>query len=315
MSSASALDVGAVAERERPRLVALAYRLLGTLADAEDVVQETLLRWARLDDDERARIENPQAWLTRVAGRVGLDHLTSARARRELYVGPWLPEPLPAGAPGAGASSGVGGAHHAPGLAPTPAPDPLDAAATAEQVSTALLVVLETTTPAERVAFVLHDVFAVPFDEIAELLGRSPAATRQLATSARRRVDSARTVAVPRAEHDAVVAAFAAAAQSGDLAALVRVLDPSVTARSDGGGVVSAARKPVAGAERVARFVLGILEKQPDARVEPVATADGLAFSLHLGGTVTGVLNVGVAEGRVAELWIAMNPAKLGAWA
>ena len=156
---------------ERRRLIALAYRMLGTLEEAEDAVQETYLRWYRLTEEERAGIGNPQGWLTRVGSRVCLDVLKSARTRREQYVGEWLPEPVPAGL-----------------LGDDSAPDPVDRVTLDDTVSTALLVVLDTMTPAERVAFVLHDVFALPFPEIAEIVGRSPAAVRQLATSARRRV-------------------------------------------------------------------------------------------------------------------------------
>ena len=155
---------------ERRRLVALGYRLLGTLEEAEDAVQETYLRWYRLSEDERAAIGNPQGWLTRVASRVCLDVLKSARARREQYVGPWLPEPVPSDLL-AGLARPV---------------DPADRATLDDTVSTALLVVLDAMTPAERVAFVLHDVFGLPFGEIAEVVGRTPAAVRQLATSARR---------------------------------------------------------------------------------------------------------------------------------
>ncbi|WP_400996607.1 RNA polymerase sigma factor SigJ [Agromyces sp. GXQ0307] len=307
---------------ERRRLLALAYRMLGTTGEAEDAVQETYVRWYRMSDAERDAIANPAGWLTRVAGRVCLDLLGTARARRERYVGPWLPEPLPAGyfAAGTGAaatsaatvSAGVaGGSVTAQTDAAT---DPLDRVTLDEAVSSALLVVLEAMTPPERVSFVLHDVFAVPFPEIAEIVGRSPAAVRQLATSARRRVAAERSRQVSRAEHDAVVAAFAAATQAGDLAALTRVLDPDVTLRSDGGGLVSAARKPVFGAENVARFLLGLLAKNPTDRVEPAATTDGTGFAVLRDSVVIGVVNLNVVAGRVADLWIVMNPEKLGAW-
>lgn len=318
---------------ERRRLLALAYRMLGTTGEAEDAVQETYVRWYRMSDAERAAIANPQGWLTRVAGRVCLDMLGTARARRERYVGPWLPEPLPAGffrgsraatsgaadaaptgtsATGATASAGVAGGSV---TARTGDPvDPLDRVTLDEAVSSALLVVLEAMTPPERVSFVLHDVFAVPFPEIAEIVGRSPAAVRQLATSARRHVAQARSRQVSREEHDAVVAAFAAAAQAGDLAALTRVLDPDVTLRSDGGGLVSAARKPVLGADNVARFLLGLLEKNPSFVVEPRETTDGTGFAIRRDGAVIGVVNLNVVAGRVADLWIVMNPEKLGAW-
>src|SRR6478735_7363948 len=188
-------------EGERRALLGLCYRMLGTVADAEDAVQETYVRWLRLSDAERAAIRNPGAWLTRVAGRVCLDMLGSARARRERYVGEWLPEPVPGESP----------------IAASVALDPLDRVSLDESVSTALLVVLESLTPAERVAFVLHDVFGMPFAEIAETVGRTPDAARQLASQARRRVRERRAGAATRSEHDAVAQAFATATATGDL--------------------------------------------------------------------------------------------------
>jgi RNA polymerase sigma factor (sigma-70 family) len=280
---------------ERRRLIALAYRLLGALEEAEDAVQETYLRWYRLSEEERAGIGNPQGWLTRVASRVCLDVLKSARARREQYVGPWLPEPVPSD------------------LFDMPL-DPADRATLDDTVSTALLVVLEAMTPAERVAFVLHDVFALPFGEIAEVVGRTPAAVRQLASSARRRVASHRSAAAPVPEHDAVVRAFGAAASGGDLGALTSLLDPSVILRSDGGGAVRAALNPVAGPSNVARFLLGVLAKRPGWRLESRPTADGLGLVFAEGDTVRGVINLGVAAGVVSDVWVMLNPAKLAAW-
>jgi len=222
---------------ERRHLMSLAFRMLGTVAEAEDAVQETYIRWYRLSQAERDAIEVPRAWLTRVASRVCLNVLDSARVRRERYTGPWLPEPVP-----------VDAFPEPAGLAA----DPLERVTLDDSVSTALLVVLESMTPAERVAFVLHDVFAMPFDEIAEVAGRTSAACRQLATSARRRVQQSRSRRVPRAEHDEVVRAFAAATRNGDLAGLITVLDPRVVLHSDGGGVVRASRRPVEGRARVA---------------------------------------------------------------
>lgn len=282
---------------ERRRLIALAYRLLGTLEEAEDAVQETYLRWYRLTEEERAAIGNPQGWLTRVASRVCLDVLKSARARREQYVGEWLPEPVPAGLLRDGAT-----------------PDPADRVTLDDTVSTALLLVLDTMTPAERVAFVLHDVFALPFPEIAEIVGRSPAAVRQLATSARRRVAHDRGIVAPPAEHDAVVRAFVAAAAGGNLGTLTRLLDPSVTLRSDGGGVVSAARNPVVGPTRVARFLLGVLKKRPTWTVANGVTADGLGLTLTDGGEVRAVVNLRVIDGLITDVWMVVNPGKLTGW-
>ncbi|WP_312871314.1 sigma-70 family RNA polymerase sigma factor, partial [Streptomyces lonarensis] len=189
-------------ERERGRLTGMAHRMLGTVSEAEEAVQEAYLRWYRLDRADRERVTNPAAWLTRVTSRICLDLLGSARARRERYVGPWLPEPVPEGAfPGAG-----GGWARSVAMAPA-AEQPPDRVVVDEEVGTALLVVMESMTPAERVVFVLHDVFAVPFAEIALAVGRTPAATRQLARSARARLGSARRAPADRAEHARVVAA------------------------------------------------------------------------------------------------------------
>lgn len=300
-------DLAGVFE-ERRRLLAIGYRMLGTLAEAEDAVQETYVRWYRMTDAERAAVRNPAGWLTRVMGRVCLDVLGSARARRERYVGEWLPEPVPADL-----FAGVPGAT-APALPPGGG-DPLDRVTLDEEVSTALLVVMESMTPAERVAFVLHDVFAVPFDEVAAAVGRTPAAVRQLATSARRRVRERGAVpAGGTREHDAVLAAFVAACAGGDIDALTALLDPSVTLRSDGGGLVSAARRPVLGVEHVARFVLGVLRKQATATLVPRRTGDGLAFALVAEDGVRGVVNARVLDGRIVDLWLQVNPEKLGAW-
>ncbi|WP_447644208.1 RNA polymerase sigma factor SigJ [Nocardioides zeae] len=287
--------------QERRRLLALAYRMTGTLADAEDVVQETYVRWYRLEDPERAAVTNPAGWLTRVASRVALDQLTSARARRERYVGEWLPEPVPADL--------------FSGTAPAPAPDPADRVTLDDTVSTALLVVLEAMTPAERVAFVLHDVFAVPYDEVAAVVGRSAAATRQLATSARRHVREQRSTVVVPQDHDAVVRAFVAAAGRGDLEGLLRALAPDVVLRSDGGGLVSAARRPVHGADRVLRFLLGVRTKQPAMVLEEVATADGVGFRMTVDGRVHGLASFRVEAGRIVDVWLCVNPEKLRAWA
>ncbi|RIQ37417.1 sigma-70 family RNA polymerase sigma factor, partial [Jiangella rhizosphaerae] len=172
---------------ERRQLINVAYRLLGSLADAEDVVQETYARWYAMSTEQRDAIDSPAAWLTTVASRICLDLLRSARARRERYVGEWIPEPLPDRSEWISAPAGGEG---------DPA-DPADRVTLDESISMAFLVVLESMTPAERVAFVLHDVFGYPFAEVARIVGRTPAACRQLASSARRRLRSARTPARP----------------------------------------------------------------------------------------------------------------------
>ena len=285
----------------RGDLMRVAFRMLGTVADAEDAVQEASVRWLRLTSAQRSEIVNPAAWLTRTTSRICLDALDTARARRERYVGEWLPEPIPGG------SALVGGSGRT-------AEDPLDRLTLDESVNTALLVVLESLSPAERVSFVLHDVFGMPFDEIAETVGRSSDAVRQLASQARRHVRERRARPVDRVEHDAVAAAFAAACVSGDLDALVRILDADVVLRADSDGKRSAARRPVVGADRVARFMLGLPRLQPTSVIEPVVTADGLSFLSRTDGEVDAVFSLGVSDGRVTDVWVSRNPEKLRLW-
>src|SRR6201995_3101115 len=202
---------------ERRQLVNLAYRLLGSLAEAEDAVQETYARWYALSRRQQDAIENPGAWLTTVASRICLDLLRSARARRERYVGEWIPEPLPE--PGEWTSSGMGS---------LPA-DPADRVTLDESVSMAFLVVLDAMTPAERVAFVLHDIFGYPFPEVAQITGRTPAGGRQLASHARRRVQESQLPSAPRAQRASVVRDFKQAWEAKDIKALVGLLDPDAT--------------------------------------------------------------------------------------
>lgn len=289
---------------ERRRLLAIGYRMLGTLAEAEDAVQETSVRWYRMDEAERAAIVAPQAWLTRVMSRVCLDVLGSARARRERYIGEWLPEPVPS-APLPGAERLAGGS--------TPV-DPADRVTLDDEVSMAMLVVMETMTPAERVAFVLHDVFAVPFGDIAETVGRSPGAVRQLASSARKRLREHDAHPHVTGEHDRVVEAFSSACTEGDVTTLVGLLDPAVTLRADGGGVVSAARRPVHGTSHVARFMVGLLRKHPEFSLAARRTGDGLTLALMDGERLHAVVTLKVRSGLVTDVWLQVNPAKLTAW-
>lgn len=287
--------------RERSVLLGVSYRLLGSIADAEDAVQETYIRWHRLSDAERRRIGSPRAWLIKTAGRIGLDMLTTARARREQYVGEWLPEPVRV--PGTWTS------HHDDD--PT---DPADRVSMDESVSMALLIVLESMTPAERVAFILHDVFRYTFPEIAEVVGRSPDACRQLASSARRRVHSARSTTVEPAEHAAVVRAFKTAWETGDLAGLVRLLDPDATAITDGGGLVSAAVEPLVGADTIARYLVGVYERRPDLTIREDLVNGVLGLVATGAGHPLAVISLSHRDGRIDHVWAVRNPQKLATW-
>ena len=295
-----------VGEDERRRLLGVAYRMLGSLHDAEDAVQEGLVRWEQLGPDGRAQVREPAAWLTRVVSRVCLDALGSARARRERYTGIWLPEPVP----GAALPDG--------GLAPAPGPDPADVVTLEESVSMALLVAMEQLSAAERVALILHDAFGLPFDDVAEVVGRTPQACRQLATSARRHLRGQPRYAASGAERDAVVAAFARACEDGDLQALAGVLDPAVVVRSDGGGVVSAARRAVTGRDDVARFLLGIAARAvaggPPVTTEVVGVNGRSGLVVRTGGAVVAVVDLAVVGGSVREVAIVVNPDKLAPW-
>jgi RNA polymerase sigma-70 factor (ECF subfamily) len=276
--------------------MAVAYRMLGSRAEAEDAVQDAWLRYASVDPDG---IDDLRAWLTTVTARICLDVLRSARVRRETYVGPWLPEPVVSRL-----RSGD--------------PDPADEVARTEELSYALLVVLERLSPEQRVAFVLHDVFAVPFDEIATALGTSPAAARQLASRARRAVADGGVRERPdRAEQQRVLEAFLAAARRGDIDGLLAVLAPDVVFTGDGGGLAPSVKTPMAGALRVARFMLGLM-RQAD-RVHAVmefALVNGdpgllVEAEYPEGNRQVFVIAFAVADGRVQAIYNQLNPAKL----
>lgn len=285
---------------EHDRLIGISYRMLGSYSDAEDAASEALVRWYRLTDAERDAIDVPSAWLTRVVSRICLDLLGSARVRREHYVGQWLPEPVH--------DLGLGTVNSS-------APDPADLVAQQDSVTLALLVLLESVGPAQRVAFVLHDAFAMPYEEIATVLDRSPAACRQLASAARKRVHGRRPItAADSVEHDRVVRAFAMASRGGDMSLLVSLLAPDVTLVSDGGGRVTAARNPVVGSERVARFIRGITAKATDLNwsIEPVNGLSGIV--IRRSNQVVGVVGFGTADDVVSDIWIVLNPDKLRHW-
>ncbi|WP_182908551.1 RNA polymerase sigma factor SigJ [Microbispora sp. H13382] len=299
---------------ERRQLINVAYRLLGSLAEAEDAVQEAYARWYALPRSRQEEIVFPGAWLTTVTGRVCLDLLGSARARRERYVGAWLPEPLPgslAGPLSEPLSEPLHRAPHGRGA------DPADQVVMDESVTMAFLVVLESMTPAERVAFVLHDVFRYPFAEIAGVLGRTPAACKQLAASGRRRVAAARApmTAAGQAGQASVVRRVKQAWETKDVAALVELLDPAAVMTADGGGIAGTALRPIEGAARIAQYMVAIAGKAPELELleRPVNGVPGLVA--RSAGVVMAVASFDVADGRVTRIWAVRNPEKLRPWA
>jgi RNA polymerase sigma factor (sigma-70 family) len=295
-------DLNAVMS-ERRRLVNLAYRLLGSLAEAEDAVQEAYARWYAMSPRQREVIGSPGAWLTTVAGRVCLDQLRSARARRERYVGEWLPEPVPdrtewiSGRPG-GATL-----------------DPADRVTLDESINMAFLVVLESMTPAERVAFVLHDVFRYSFAEVAEIVGRTPAACRKLASSARRRIRASPAPATPTAQQAGLVRAFKQAWEAGNVTALIGLLDPDATVTADSGGLVQVAEaRPVAGGAEVARAFVRVAGAAPDLTLLERTVNGQPGLVVQQDGAIVTVLAFEVSGERISHIWAVRNPEKLRAW-
>ncbi|MFD5813045.1 RNA polymerase sigma factor SigJ [Streptomyces sp. NPDC127038] len=288
---------------ERRHLVNLAYRLLGSLTEAEDAVQETYTRWYGLSREEQDAIESPGAWLTTVAGRVCLNVLGSARVRRETYVGEWIPEPLP------GRDEWISGRTGGASV------DPADRVTLDESVSLAFLVVLESMTPAERVAFVLHDVFCHSFAEVAVVVGRSPAACRQLASSARRRVRAARPSPAVTGRHAGVVGAFKEAWEAQDIEALIGLLDPDATAVADGGGLAATFLHPIEGGERIAYAWAELARRRADGMTLLESTVNGRPglVAQQDGVTVT-VFGFEVAGDRIRHIWVVRNPEKLSRW-
>lgn len=273
-------------EQQRPHMRAVAYRMLGSLSEADDAVQEAWLRLSRSDADA---IENLGGWLTTVVGRVSLDMLRSRKSRREEQMGPHVPEPLIDTADGS---------------------NPEHEALLADSVGLALLVVLETLNPAERLAFVLHDMFGVSFDEIAPIVGRSPTAARQLASRARRRVQGAPTTPdVDLQRQREVVAAFEAAAREGDFEGLLHVLDPDVVLRVDGGLLRSDETKEVHGAEAVIAQAMRFQGLAPYGRPALVNGAPGVVVMPE--GRPFAVLGFTVAAGRIVEIDILVDPERL----
>src|SRR6266536_2642901 len=287
---------------ERRQLLNLTYRLLGSLAEAEDAVQETYARWYAMSRPQQQAIESPAAWLTTVASRICLDLLGSARARRERYVGEWIPEPLPE--PAEWVSGRPGGA----------TADPADRVTLDESINMAFLVVLESMTPAERVAFILHDVFGYPFTDVAEIVGRTPAACRQLASSARRRIRPSQAPPTPTARQAGIVRDFKQAWEAKDIDALIGLLDRDATAIADGGGLVSAALRPIEGAEQIARVCVDIAGRVPNLTILERTVNGQPGLVAQQGGVTVIVAAFDVAGDRIKHIWAVRNPEKLLPW-
>jgi RNA polymerase sigma-70 factor (ECF subfamily) len=271
--------------QHRGLLFTVAYEMLGSAADAEDVVQETWLRWANVD---QSVVREPRAYLVRIVTRQALNRLRTLSRRREDYVGEWLPEPLVTG------------------------PDVADDIELAENVSIAMLTVLETLGPTERAVFVLREVFDTPYDEIAETVGKTQAAVRQLAHRAREHVAARRPrMQVSPAEQEQAVERFMAALQSGDVDRLLEVLAPDVVLVSDGGGVVAAARRPIEGADKVARLLSRFAVAAPGARVHTVLLNGAPAARIDVEGVGTVAVGLTADDGRITRIYAVANPEKL----
>ncbi len=288
VSRVDAVEAAGALDAHRPMLFGLAYRLLGSRYDAEDVLQEAYLRWVRVD---RAGVAEPRRYLSRVVTRLAMDRLRARQSARESYVGPWLPEPVP--------------------TVPSPF-GPLERVELRDSLSTALLHLLERLTPPERAVYVLHTAFELPYAEIAELLDRSAEDCRQLHHRATERIGrDRRRFTADRAEQERLLQAFVTAVDEGDLAALTGLMAADATGWSDGGGRVRSARNPVTGADRVARFMIGICRKggaltvrRTELNGQPgvmVSTAAGARYALTLG----------IAAGRITDVFLVTNPDKI----
>ncbi|MBR1153249.1 sigma-70 family RNA polymerase sigma factor [Bradyrhizobium sp. JYMT SZCCT0428] len=271
----------------RGRLLGLAYRMLGSRSDAEDIVQDAYLRFAGAHD-----VHNPEAFLVTIVTRLCLDRLKSAKARREVYVGPWLPEPV----------------CDAEGLSPDAATE------LADDLSFALLLALDRLSPMERAAFLLHDVFDTPFAEIAAMLDRSEASCRQLATRARRAVRDERPAPAATPDtHARLLMAFGEAVTSGNVARLAELLREDAVAITDGGGRKTAARNPIHGADKIARFFIGLAAKNPghQLRVEPAVINGAVGALFYVDGELDHTLSMAIDGERIAAIYIVRNPDKL----
>ena len=272
-------------ERARPRLFGIAYRMLGSVAEAEDVVQDVWTRWQSTD---RRVVQNPQAFLTTTATRLAINVLHSARTRRETYIGPWLPEPVDTSAdPGLGAERG-------------------------EALELAVLVLLERLSPTERAAYVLREAFNYPYKEIAEVLRVEEANARQLATRARQHVTDGRRARVSNDDQKRLLHAFVAAAQNGDLAELERLFAADVVSQADGGGFIRAAQKPVVGRERVAKYIASVSEWGWTGVTVTVIQANGMACAvLSRAGVLAMLVTIEASPEGIDQIMWVMRPSKL----
>ncbi|MET8200811.1 RNA polymerase sigma factor SigJ [Micromonospora taraxaci] len=269
----------------RPRLFGIAYRMLGSVAEAEDVVQEAWLRWQQTD---RSRVRDPVGFLVTTTSRLALNAATSAHARRELYPGPWLPEPVDTAA------------------------DPMLRAERTESLELAVLLLLERLTPTERAVYVLREAFDYPFRRIGEVLDVSEAYARQLGRRARMHLGQQRRVRVTRADHDRLLRAILAAARSGELTRLEELLAETATSYADGGGVVRAAQVPIVGRDNVARYVLGLMRKFGDGVALEVVESNGQAAILAARrGTAVALVTIEASPAGIERLFIILNPQKL----
>ncbi|MFF8420655.1 RNA polymerase sigma-70 factor [Streptomyces sp. NPDC015680] len=270
----------------RNLLFTVAYEMLGSAADAEDVLQETWLRWVEVDLE---KVQDQRAYLVRITTRQSLNRLRTLSRRKEAYVGPWLPEPV------------------------LTAPDVAEDVELAESVSMALMLVLETLSPTERAVFVLREVFAVDYDEIAAAVEKTPAAVRQIAHRARRHVDARRPrAAVSASVSRAAVDSFRRALETGDLQGLLDVLAPDVVLLGDGGGIRQAARRPIIGADKVARYLVGGAGKNTATiTISPTLANGNPAFLLRLDGVVDGVVAFRIEDAHITGLYYVRNPEKL----
>ena len=272
----------------RSLLFTVAYEVLGSAADAEDVVQETWLRWDGLGAEARAEVQNPRAYLVRAVTRQALNRLRSLARRREDYVGEWLPEPL------------------------LTSPDIAEDVEFADSVSMAMLTVLETLTPTERAVFVLREVFDVPFDEIAQAVDKTPAAVRQIAHRSREHVAARRPrVDVNRRDQQQVMERFLAAVRNGDIQGLIDVLAPDVVLVTDGGGFKKAALRPICGADKVLRWLAGVTPTGGELSGEPIWINGEPGVRFDLEGELDTVVTAEVVDGKAIRLFAVRNPHKL----